>query len=358
MFTSLFVSCKKELISENATLNGSSITNATTQGSNITAKPALFFDSLFTRYGGGWTGGDVSYSYGLGKGRSVWLFGDSFLDTVYPDRSRPLVPFIHNTIVVTDAPGTFITLYGGTEKNPEPFFNAKEPKQYWPNCAFTNTSQTKMFVMMVTIKSTGEGGLFGFNVIGNDVGVLSLPDLTLKRIFPFIREDFIDWSSATLEDGEYVYIYGAESTEYNKYMHVCRTLRDDPFNRVEYYDGNSWVTKKTTSGRLQGGVSEQYSVFKYGNKYYLLSQEGILFSDDIYIWNAASPVGRFTNKRRVYTTPQDGGNIITYNALAHTEFINNGKLLVSYNTNSFNGLDLIKDADNYRPYFIWVSNWQ
>lgn len=351
----LSASCKKE-INQNA-IAASSVANAVTSG--ITAVPASDFDSIFTRYEKGqWTGGDVAYSHILPDSRSFWLFGDSFVDTVFPDRRRPRGAFIHSTIVLTDSLGGFNTLYNGTERNPKPFFEAEEPIQLWPNCAFISKDEKTIYVMLVVIRATGEGGLFGFKVIGNAVGVLSLPDLTLTKTIRISKDSAIDWSSGTYEEGDYVYIYGAESTKYNKFMHVSRTSRSNPFKKMEYYNGTSWVTDPKQSARLISGVSEQYSVFKYAGKYYLLSQAGVLLSPDIYLWDATSPVGPFTNKRKVYTTPQTGGNIITYNATAHTEFTKDGQLLVSYCTNSLNGNDIYKNADNYRPYFIRVSNWQ
>jgi len=356
-FNLFLVACQKN--AGNDSSNKLIAQNAIQNANGVTATTAGYFDSLFTRYNAGqWTGGDVANSYKLANGNSFWLFGDSFVDTVYPDRHRPFDAFIHNTIVLTDANRNFVTtLYGGTPKNPKPFFNAVEPKEYWPNCTFSSADQTKIFVMMATIKSTGNGGLFGFQVVGNSVGILSYPGLTLLSIKDISRNPKVDWSSGTYEEGDYVYIYGAESTKYNKFMHIMRTSRSNPFNVVQYYNGSVWVKDSAQSARIIGGLSEQYSIFKYNSKYYLLSQASNL-SADIYLWDAASPTGPFTNKRKVYHTPQTSGNIITYNATAHTEFIDNGKLLVGYCTNSLDGTDIYKDADNYRPYFIWLSNWQ
>ncbi|MEE4608513.1 MAG: DUF5005 domain-containing protein, partial [Desulfobacteraceae bacterium] len=53
------------------------------------AAPDPFFNRLFARTGGGWTGGDGTLSVPLGDGRTLWLFGDSFLGKVNPDGSRP-----------------------------------------------------------------------------------------------------------------------------------------------------------------------------------------------------------------------------------------------------------------------------
>ena len=100
-------------------------TNAVTSAAITGAKAAnsveaVYWDSVFTRYGNGWTGGDGAISYKLPDGRSLWLWGDSFLDTVYPDRHRPVVGFIHNQVTTMDADGgNFKTYYGGTKQNPK-----------------------------------------------------------------------------------------------------------------------------------------------------------------------------------------------------------------------------------------------
>jgi hypothetical protein len=352
----VFFSCKKEI--SNQSILSSQKNESVSSSSAIIATPSPYWDSVFTRYGNGWTGGDIAYSYKLNDGRSVWLFGDSFLDTVYPSRKRPVNGFIHSVFTTTTGLGyNFTTIVGGTLQNPVTLFPAPDTIQYWANCAYTNTAGKKLYVQLVTIKPTGTGGLFGFETIGNATGVMSLPDFKLEKIVTTNNSGKIDWSSNTYVEGNYVYLYGVESTKYNKFVHVCRTNRNTPFKNYEYYNGTSWVKDSAQSTRIHNGVSEQFSFFKHNGKYYLLSQ-GNLLDDDIFIWDAASPAGPFTGKRHVYKTPQYGGNIITYNATVHYEFTEGDKLLVGYCTNSNDGRDLFRNADVYRPYFITVENWQ
>jgi hypothetical protein len=66
------------------------------------------FQSVFHRYTG-WTGGDATYSIPLPDGRTLWLFGDSFIGTVRPDRSRPGSSFYRNAAMVQQG-NEFITL--------------------------------------------------------------------------------------------------------------------------------------------------------------------------------------------------------------------------------------------------------
>jgi len=112
----LFASCKKEFTT--TSINTAINSNATAA---LTAVKADYWDSVFKRYGGGWTGGDVAVSYKLPDNRVMWLWGDSFLDTVYPDRHRPVIGFIHNQVTTMNMQGgNFTTYFGGTKQSPLP----------------------------------------------------------------------------------------------------------------------------------------------------------------------------------------------------------------------------------------------
>ncbi len=91
---------------------------------------------------------------------------------------------------------------------------------------------------------------------------------------------------------------------------------------------------------------------------------------DLYLYSACEPQGPFTNKHLFYTTPTAGlkklpgmtadqslqTGLSVYNPHMHPQFITDGKLLVSYNSNLPFGAkpgDSIY-ADFYRPRFVWV----
>jgi hypothetical protein len=348
------ISCKKESLVNVQPPGADSTATAV-----ITTTEAAYWDSVFTRYGNGWTGGDAAISYKLPDGRIMWLWGDSFLDTVYQDRHRPAVGFIHNQVTTMNGSGgNFTTYYGGTKNSPSPYLQADGNDFYWPCFAFMNDNNTGIYVFLERVEVFGAGA-FDFKVIGDDVAVLNYPSLSIQKIVPFTRDTTVDWSGDAFEsDDGYIYLYGAESTKYDKYVHVARASRSDPLNAT-YWNGSTWTSSADSSARVLSGVSQGFSFFQYQGKQYLLSQENLL-GPNIYIWDAASPVGPFTNKRLIYTTPQKVGNVSvwTYNAKAHPEFITNRQLLVGYCTNSQTLNGLYEDADSYRPYFVWVSNWQ
>ena len=49
--------------------------------------PDLIFNTLFRTESGGWVAGDGTFSLELPGGRTLWLFGDSFIGTVNPGSS-------------------------------------------------------------------------------------------------------------------------------------------------------------------------------------------------------------------------------------------------------------------------------
>ncbi|MCC6838542.1 MAG: DUF5005 domain-containing protein [Flavobacteriales bacterium] len=314
------------------------------------------YNELFTRYSG-WTGGDQGYSIALPDGRVLWLFGDSFFGPVNPDRSRPPgSQFVRNGYLVQD--GNQLT-----ELNQQvngqwlPVVSPGDPEQwYWPGDGFVSGNTLYIFQHRFML-DPGQPPGFNFAQTGVDVASFSLPGLQLQSVQPFNDDPDVDWGTAVMEDGPYVYIYGTGSAPYNKFAHVSRTALDAPFQQMQYWDGNAWTSDPQATARVQGGLSQAFSVFKHGGKYYLLSQENLL-GPDIFIRDAPAPTGPFSNKRKLYSTPQPPGTW-TYNALAHPHTITpQGDLLLCYSINVQDFFRLFDNADLYRPIFLRARGWE
>ena len=327
----------------------------------IFSKKAPKFNTMFNTYGNGWTGADATYSIPLPDGRTVWLFGDSFLDTVYADYSRPGSDLVRNTFVVQT--GTSLTtLVTNTIDDPEAFVSTPDPvnEWYWPGDG-TVIGET-LYVYMEYFIKTG-GGIFDFHYVRTDLVAFSLPDLTEISRTPAFEDENIIWGASLMEDGSYIYVYGAEETAFTKYSHVARIPAGNIYGTKEFWNGSTWTTTEPASnfGRLekQSGlaldVSAQYAVFYHAGKYRLVTQEGFL-GPTIYTWESTSPKGPWKARQTVYVTPETGGDLFTYNAFVHPQFVlADGSLLLSYNENSFNFFDLFEDARIYRPKFVWFK---
>jgi len=313
------------------------------------------FNERFTRYGDGWTGGDATYSVYLPDGRTVWIFGDTFLGTVNEDRSRPGTGLINNSFVVQDG-DQMTTLYTGTPSNAKALIIPPEPGWwYWPTdgTVYMDTLQ----IMLSAFRSTG-GGIFGFAYAAIDIARFSLPDLQLIDINRKILDPTIAFGAAVMEGNDgYTYVYGVEKEGINKYLHIARAANGDISDDWEYFNGTDWVSDISQSQRLMNDVSEQFGIFNYEGHNYMITHNHI-FGKQIYLWESPTPEGPWTFKNTVYCTPETGGDIWTYNSFVHPQFMENEELLVSYNNNSFNFGDLFRNADNYRPHFVRIANWK
>lgn len=319
---------------------------------------SAFHTQLFDLSGGGWTGGDGAYSIPLPDGRVLWTFGDSFLDTVYADYSRPFTPLVNNTFVVQD--GTeMTTLHGGTPENPTAYVVPDNPDHfYWTADGTVIGNRVYMFMTRLTL--TGAGGAFGFQGLGTDLAVFSLPDLELITIKPFLRSTTVLAGLSIFEDEDFIYLYGTDSGNFGKVTVVMRVAVGE-FANLSYFDGAGFSAESADAApmKLANGsdltVSNMFSVFKYGGKYRLLTQQDF-FGGGIDVYTGDSPVGPWSHRRRVYDTPESNGDVWTYNAIVHPHITHPTKgMLMTYSVNSLNFADVFDDARNYRPRFIWVK---
>ena len=126
----------------------------------------------------------------------------------------------------------------------------------------------------------------------------------------------------------------------------------------EFFTGKEWDKDISRSAPLDIdiSVSEQFSVFRYRDKYILLTQERA--GEDIYTYTSDFPHRDFHSKRFIYHTPEadadPDNHIITYNALAHGQYIDDDRLLVTYCVNSLDVRDIFEDVEAYRAQFLRV----
>ena len=151
-------------------------------------------------------------------------------------------------------------------------------------------------------------------------------------------------------------------------------------NNWNAWDGKAFVkdlSKRKSIIPEKDSISDELTIRKLNIKgkpmFVLVTFDtSVGYSDwkDLYLYSACEPQGPFTSKHQVYRTPTAGQKILpgmtgseslqsglsVYNPHMHPQFIENGKLLISYNSNLPFGSkpgDSIY-ADFYRPRFVWV----
>ncbi|MBK7425566.1 MAG: DUF5005 domain-containing protein [Saprospiraceae bacterium] len=319
----------------------------------ISVRKDTALNNLFTRFGGGWTGADGTLSVPLPDGKTLWIFGDTFMGTVRQDRSRAPSGLINNTFAIQDG-DQLTTLFSGSPSAPQAFVKPIEAGWwYWPGHGKMNGDTLE--VIMFAMRSNGST-MWSFEYAAVDLLKFSYPSISLIERKRLIENPVINYGTCLLEKDGYTYIYGAEKVGLNKWMHVARCPSGSLDQSWTYFDGTGWSADPEASSPSTFDVSEQYSVFENDSKFYLMTQHHILGSE-IYLFESTSPQGPFINKQLIFCTPETGGNIFTYNAFYHPDFSTNEEICISYNVNSFDFQDVIRDADNYRPWFVRVRGF-
>lgn len=324
------------------------------------AEPDTAFNNQFRNDIGGWIAADATYSIYLPDGRTLWLFGDTFIGEVDGISIVNGSKFIRNSAVIQDG-NNLLTLYGGTSGTPDDYLRTQHPDStwYWPEHGIVEDDTLRIFVAKFRHADNGTEG-FNFAHAGNDIANLTWPGLEFINAVPLEAHEVngVIYGDRVLADTGFIYIYGRKNDTDNfniPYPHVARTTEGNIMDQSywEYYNGTGWSADPAASKPFQDiPVSQQYSVTTYLGKYILLTQN-IWLSPEIFTYIADSPTGPWKNKTKVYTTPENSGSTFTYNAYAHPQFNKNNEMLVSYNVNG-DFWSIFSNVELYRPKFIRV----
>ncbi|HEX6451471.1 MAG TPA: hypothetical protein VF060_18650 [Trebonia sp.] len=333
--------------------------------------PDVSLDQAWRQYGdsggqGSWAGADGTYSAPVPGGHDAWLFNDTFLGPVNADESLPsTVGFIHNSAVLTSPGatriGTFIT--GGTRQDPQSLVGPTNspltpggtaPYWYWNTDGIVD--QGYLYVFEQKNGPTDSPPPFDFGQTGMAIAEFSLPGMQLEGVTPTYGGADVSWGVQLLREGPWIYIYGVESGSglAGKEVHLARARTGHLLGSWQFSTGSGWSSDPAASAPLLGNVGSSYGVARVGGQYVLATTDSFL-DPQVYLYTAPTPAGPFTGGTKIYTPPEAGGNIYTYNVAAHPELTGPGKLVLSYNVNSFSLADLYANINNNRARFITVS---
>lgn len=162
----------------------------------------------------------------------------------------------------------------------------------------------------------------------------------------------------------YVYVYGYKTTYGLREMLVARVKAEnfEYFDEWTYFDGSSWSRNILDSKPLLQNISCEMSVSpilegRFKGKYiavftYNVDTKHVAFSI------GETPFGPFTKAQKVYETKEKEifkETTYTYNAKAHPHLSNSKRILVSYNTNTYNFEHNMSNRLIYGPRFIYLN---
>jgi hypothetical protein len=318
------------------------------------AEPARNFNDLFNRSNGGWTGGDGTVSVPLSDGRSIWLFGDSFLGTVRPDGTRAdATPFVRNCLVVQK--GALLETRCGDKDAAFDFFPTPTADTwYWPGHG--TVEGDRLIVFLHRFAQAGPR-LWQWRWTGNAIACLDLPSLKLAEIVPAPSENGVLYGVSLLPTGRFIYIFGTDASGFPQQAHVARAPAGRLRGPWTYYDGGGWSPSPAATEPILAGISTQYAVIGAREVYYLFTMDARTpFSNRLVVYRARRPQGPWQGPLLLYEAPETDAHIAAYNPFVHAQFTRNGRVLVSYNLNHIDDPGaLYLEAAIYRPRFVWVD---
>lgn len=354
------------------------------------------WENLFDRKSG-WFGGDGIFSIPLNgkeyetakkQDTVLFLFSDSLIKLKGPIKNNKInnedYTMIHNSMAILDGsdPASGMEFYWKNKSQQKPgsvvypkSAASEDGDYYWLGDGFVNVSgDGALYFFAYRVRDVETDGFFPFEQ----------KDVTLIRVdkdskFPYTDFDEIptdlmyeisgkyglttygnsilvntEEAGAPHPDG-YIYIYG--TVGYYKELLVAR-VRPVHFAHIEkwtFWDGEAWSTDKKQALPVAKGTANEISVspLKDGRFIVVYQQNGL--EPYVVAQMAKSPVGPFYPPKTVWYCDEvnDDKDYFAYNAKAHPSISKNGKLIISYNLNSFDFFkDVLVDANHYRPRFI------
>lgn len=320
----------------------------------------------FNNVEGGWCAADATISLPLPDGKTLWLFGDTFIGektglfSINPNNAK----MINNCAIIEDSNG-LKAYYGGTQSNPSSFIPGDGSDFFWPEHATIENDTLKILAVRVMYQNNGTPG-FNFRVGTSYIATYKYPSMEYIKTskINYITDSTMRFGACILRSGDYTYIFGVKDTTAEgmtwpvPYLARVGQSIDNPW---EFYAGTKGWSTFCDDAKPVGNrpMSESFYVYEKNNKFYLIMHE-IWTVGELYIleadaitgpWNRKSSGGNETLFAKIQ--PQTG--LFSYNLFAHPQFQVDGKILISFNVNTTDFSSIYSDTRNYRARFYWLS---
>jgi hypothetical protein len=329
----------------------------------IHAVPWPEADALF-RSNPKWLGSDDAYSVDLGNGRTLWLFGDTFISRSFLN-SRRLSTMIKNSVAILsgyDPSSASIEFCWRTQNGrPLSFFPEKDDTWFWP--AHGIALGSKLFIFLMTTRSSSEG--LGFEHVVWRAVSISNPEQppaewelewldTPENPFGLIV------SGSVIQVGEHVLAFSVKEPAHTIHLvrwPVAEVMHEDlsqPQWWTEEEDG--WVLQQNLVEKPQALFSEGHNEFTVHYEpllqQYLEIQTVGFGQSDLGYRLSESPLGTWTTIERFYRPEEyQIPDILIYAAKAHPQ-LEGSDLVLTYATNIVGYGRLVAHKDLYYPRFL------
>lgn len=322
-------------------------------------------DALFRRQVD-WLGGDVASSVDLGHGRTLWLFGDSFVATANPPR-RDHAVLVRNSVAVQTGPNpaaAAIRFYWRTRRGkPEAFFPSRGQTWLWPTHGIR--LDDKLLLFATRARPDPRPASLGFENYRWTAFLVANPDAEPPRWhMRELRAPQNPWrlfpgASLLLRDG-YLYAFSPQEPTHDVFLarwtlaHAAAGKLDE----LEWWSGGEagWQPQDALVASpepvFRGGQME-FGVAEHPEAGGLVLVETLGFgAANVAFRRAPRPEGPWTEPVVLFRPPEsDRPDTLIYAAKLHPHLEGAG-LVVTYASNAVDFGTLVRDSSLYYPRFL------
>ena len=307
-----------------------------------------------------WRGGDAAYSVDLGDGRTLWLFGDSFVARPGSDGRRGCAMVRNSIAVQTGAdPATALMSFSwrGTVDQPASWIPEDGDVWHWPLHGLRVGDAVTVFCTRV--QRTAAEGPFGFRAVGwtafRITGVDGPVDSWRCARLPSPATPFdVVVGTSVLTDGSHVLAYALREPGDHAVL-LVRWERDDfargELGSPEWHDGGQWRAMDHLTSAPAPVLAEgapEFTVCRRNGAFVMVQTIGF-GATDLGVRTAPRPEGPWSEPTIVFRPPEsDLEGVFVYAGKAHAH-VGGGDLLATYAANAWDFGRLVDDTTLYFP---------
>ncbi len=320
-----------------------------------------------------WVGADGASSVDLGDDRTLWLFGDTWIDPSGTG-TRKGARMVSNSVAIqsgTDPATASITFYWGraADGGPAPMFPDRGAEALWLGNGVRVGDRLVLF-FSATLR-TGEG--IGFESTGWTAVLIENPDdepsawRTRPLETPKNPIGVLVGYAAAFQLGEYVYALGSQDPVKSHPIFAARwpasQVRRGKLLQPEWWAGDrlGWVPDSSSTRRwplFENGSSDLTIHLDPVTQWFLEVQTRGFGPADVVMRAAPTLTGPWSSARLVYRPPEyDRSNVMIYSGKAHPQ-LTGGDVVLTYDTNTFEFGEMLTDSLIYYPRFVRLTRCQ
>jgi hypothetical protein len=314
-----------------------------------------------------WLGGDGAYTIDLGKGRILWLFGDSFIATD-DSRDRKKAMVIRNSVAIQkgyDPVSAEICFYWGSKNDkPSSFFSESNGEWYWPGHGIMLDGKLIVFLMRIRQKNDF------FDVKGWTARMVENPCASPEKWI--LKEPDIPrsgfgitiGSAAVIRQDDYIYAFSVDPLDDHP-VFLVRWPVDDFFQgflkNPMWWTGEKsrWLRQNQLKSRpppiFSGGQMEFSVHFDTQRKLFLQVQTKSFWDSGLALRWSKNLTGPWSEPINIYQPAESGiPEFAIYAGKAHPELAG-ADLIATYVVNTFDYDRLFDYSNIYYPVFLKIS---